>query len=116
MALARPHVTAKYHRLGSMVSIAPDDMAALSVPAGAPLAGAAVGPEPAVLPPGLPPHAASRTGAVGGSDPPPPAHLRQIILAMTSSDPLASGGYAHVLLAFRGCRIAAADLVIAIDL
>src|ERR1700683_2328939 len=101
MALARPQVTAKYHRLGSMVSIAPDDIAALSVPAGAPLAGAAVEPEPAALPPELPPHAASRTAAVAASAQ-PPAHLRRIILTMTFSDPLASGGYAHVLLAFRG--------------
>ena len=42
MALARPQVTAKYHRLGSMLSIAPDDMAPSSVPVATPGFGAVV--------------------------------------------------------------------------
>src|SRR5271165_2873325 len=64
---ARPQVTAKYHALGSMVSMAPEDIAAVRSPVAKPGLG---GPELLVVellqPPDetplLPPHAAIRSG------------------------------------------------------
>jgi hypothetical protein len=52
IALARPQVTAKYQRLGSMVSMAPEDIAAVRVPLATPGVGApdAALPEGAELP------------------------------------------------------------------
>ena len=78
-ALDRPQVTAKYHRLGSMVSIAPDAIAALRVPLTAPGVGAVLEPPPPLLllvplVPPLEPHAAS-TAAVAITSAASPARL-----------------------------------------
>src|SRR5580658_4656448 len=51
MALARPQVTAKYQRFGSMLSIAPDAIAPVRVPVATPAFG---GPPDGPLPPLVP--------------------------------------------------------------
>src|SRR5712691_4600579 len=48
-ALARPQVTANHHRFGSMVSIAPDDIAAVRVPVATPGFGPPLPPPPLLL-------------------------------------------------------------------
>src|SRR6516162_8536465 len=79
IALARPQVTAKYQRLGSMVSMAPEDIAPVRVPLATPALGAPAvvlpeGAELAVLPEE---HAASRAATAARATAPTAALTRR---------------------------------------
>src|ERR1022692_1825688 len=94
-AFARPQVTAKYHRLGSRLSIAPDDIAPISVPA-APAASAPPDPvEGKLLPLLLDEQAAISRAAAAPSASRPVSWRRVLLLAITFSDLLASGCLSH---------------------
>ena len=90
-AFDRPQVTANHHRLGSMLSIAPDDIAPSRVPLATPGFGAAPDPpdppDPPLPPPPLEPQAASTSVAAAASAA-PPRRSEFLLLAISVSDPL----------------------------
>ena len=112
-------MTAKYHRLGSMLSIAPDDMAPVSVPVATPGFGApvlaGVAPPPLLVLPDE--HAASSRAKAAQSAPAPASRRRLafplilVFLVIALSDPLPPAYLRLCTFSFVSLRVASVRTV-----